>query len=85
MSMAPESGINLTIGAISTNLTNVPDTDGGQFFNPGGTPSVSCSATNTNGAVVVNVVKSPATLPNATAPGTPTGSYGFIRFRARVN
>ncbi|MBW4471443.1 MAG: DUF11 domain-containing protein [Stenomitos rutilans HA7619-LM2] len=84
-STTPESGINLTIGSTSTNLTNVPDSDGGQFFNPGATPSVSCSATNTNGAVVVNVVKSPATLPNATAPGAPNNSYGFIRFRARVN
>ena len=84
-SSTPESGINLTIGATSTNLTNVPDADGGQFFNSGGTPSVSCSAANTNGAVVVNVVKSPANLPNATAPGTPTNSYGFIRFRAKVN
>lgn len=81
----PELGINLTIGSISTNLTNVPDADGGQFFNPGATPSVSCSAANSNGAVVVNVVKSPASLPNATAPGTPNNSYGFIRFRARVN
>jgi uncharacterized repeat protein (TIGR01451 family) len=84
-SSTPESGLNLTIGATSTNLTNVPDADGGQFFNPGGTPSVSCSAANTNGAVVVNVVKSPANLPNATAPGTPTNSYGLIRFRARVH
>ncbi|XGV98439.1 MAG: DUF11 domain-containing protein [Leptolyngbya sp. BL-A-14] len=81
----PESGINLTIGSTSTNLTNVPDSDEGQFFNAGATPSVSCSTTNTNGAVVVNVVKSPANLPNATAPGTPSNSYGFIRFRARVN
>ncbi|MBW4693322.1 MAG: DUF11 domain-containing protein [Lyngbya sp. HA4199-MV5] len=84
-SSSPESGINLTIGATTTNLTNVPDVDGGEFFNPGATPSIACSATNTNGAVVVNVVKSPATLPNATAPGTPSNSYGFIRFRARVN
>ena len=84
-SSVPESGINLTIGSTSTNLTNVPDADGGQFFNPGGKPSVSCSGTNTNGAVVVNVVKSPANLPSATAPGTPTNSYGFIRFRAKVN
>ena len=84
-SSTPESGINLTLGSTSTDLTNVPDTDGGQFFNPGGTPSVTCSATNTNGAVVVTIVKSPANLPSATAPGTPSGSYGFIRFRARVN
>ena len=84
-SSTPESGINLTIGPTSTNLTNVPDSDGGQFFNPGATPSVSCAAANTNGAVVVNVVKSPTTLPNATAPGTPNNSYGFMRFRAKVN
>jgi uncharacterized repeat protein (TIGR01451 family) len=84
-SSTPESGINLTIGPTSTNLTNVPDSDQGQFFNPGATPSVSCSTANTNGAVVVNVVKSPAVLPNATAPGTPNNSYGFIRFRAKVN
>jgi uncharacterized repeat protein (TIGR01451 family) len=84
-SSLPESGINLAIGATSTNLTNVPDADGGQFFNPGAVPSVACSAANTNGAVVVNVVKSPTTLPNATAPGTPNNSYGFIRFRVRIN
>ncbi|MEP1059936.1 MULTISPECIES: DUF7507 domain-containing protein [Cyanophyceae] len=84
-STVPVSGINLTIGAIPTNLTNVPDADGGQFFNPGAVPSVACSAANTNGAVVVNVVKSPANLPNATAPGTPNNSYGFIRFRVKIN
>ncbi|MCL6435478.1 MAG: DUF11 domain-containing protein [Leptolyngbyaceae cyanobacterium HOT.MB2.61] len=84
-SSAPESGIRLAIGPTITDLTNVPDTDSGQFFNPGSTPSVSCSAANTNGAVVVSVVRSPATLPNATAPGTPNNSYGFIRFRVRVN
>ncbi|UBF29979.1 DUF11 domain-containing protein (plasmid) [Kovacikia minuta CCNUW1] len=49
-SSSPESGINLAIGATSTNLTNVPDSDGGQFFNVGATPSVSCSAANTNGS-----------------------------------
>ena len=35
---------------------------------------------NTNGAVVVGIDE----IPNATAPGTPTNSYGFIRFRAKV-
>ena len=35
---------------------------------------------NDNGAVVVEI----DTLPEATAPGTPVNSYGFIRFRARV-
>jgi hypothetical protein len=67
-------------------LTNANDSpDRGQFFAPGTTPPASYSGANTNGAVVVKVVTSPTTLPNAIAPGNPTNSYGFIRFRARVN
>lgn len=65
-------------------LTNVADADRGQFFTPGTVPAGLCASGATNGAVVVNVVTNPTTLPNATAPGTPTNSYGFIRFRARV-
>lgn len=83
-SSTPESGISLSLGTTATNLTNVPDGDGGEYFVPGAIPAVSCSTGNTNGAVMVRVVQSPANLPNATAPGTPN-SYGFIRFRARVN
>lgn len=83
-SSAPESGVVLAIGPAITNLTNVPDVDGGEYFVPGATPSATCSAANTNGAVVVNIVKSPTTLPNATAAGVPANSYGFIRFRTRV-
>jgi uncharacterized repeat protein (TIGR01451 family) len=67
-------------------LTNVADSDRGQFFAPGTTLPTACpSSNNTNGAVVVNPVKSPNILPRATAPGTPTNSYGFIRFRVKVN
>jgi uncharacterized repeat protein (TIGR01451 family) len=84
-SSSPESGINLTLGSTSTNLTNVPDGDAGHFLNPGAIPAMTCSAANTNGAVMVEIVKSPVTLPNATAPGTPTNSYGFIRFKVRIN
>ncbi|MBW4575193.1 MAG: DUF11 domain-containing protein [Aphanothece sp. CMT-3BRIN-NPC111] len=63
-------------------LTSIADApDRGQFFPGGTTPSTSCSGSNTNGAVVVNV----GTLPNATAAGTPANSYGFMRFRAKVN
>jgi len=82
-SSTPESGIALSIGTTTTNLTNVPDADGGEYFVPGAVPTVTCSAANTNGSVVVRIVQSPMTLPNASAPGTPN-SYGFIRFRARV-
>ncbi len=66
-------------------LTNVPDPDRGQFFAPRITPPTACSGSNNNGAVVVNVVTNPTTLPKATAPGTPSNSYGFVRFRVRVN
>jgi fimbrial isopeptide formation D2 family protein/uncharacterized repeat protein (TIGR01451 family) len=64
-------------------LTGVGDADGGEFFAAGTTPSTTCTAANTNGAVVV-VVGDATGIPKATAPGTPTGSYGFFRFRARV-
>ncbi|WYL97269.1 MAG: hypothetical protein HEQ35_28845 [Gloeotrichia echinulata IR180] len=92
-----DSGIALTIGSTTQYLTNVADPpDRGQYFPPGITPpsSFKCSAPNTNGAVVVNIVTktTPATdapqpneiLPNATSAGTPSNSYGFIRFRAQV-
>jgi hypothetical protein len=67
-------------------LTGVGDGDGGTFFAAGATPSTTCTAANTNGAVVVVVGGTTAAtgIPKATAPGTPTGSYGFFRFRARV-
>jgi uncharacterized repeat protein (TIGR01451 family) len=91
-----DSGIALTIGSTTKYLTNVVDApDRGQYFPAGMTPpsSFKCSAVNTNGAVLVNIVSktTPSTtpsqpdeiLPNATTPGTPN-SYGFIRFRAKV-
>ncbi|MGJ5672308.1 MAG: SdrD B-like domain-containing protein [Nostochopsis sp.] len=66
-------------------LSNIKDGDFAQYFPPGEDPktvypSVNCSGANTNGAIVVNL----RDLPNATAPGTPTNSYGFIRFWGRV-
>ncbi|NJN14004.1 MAG: hypothetical protein HC815_41485, partial [Richelia sp. RM1_1_1] len=66
-------------------LTNVKDGDAAQYFPPGVEPStvypnIKCDGTNTNGAVVVNLQN----LPNATAPGTPNTSYGYIRFRGKV-
>ncbi|MFW6359216.1 MAG: isopeptide-forming domain-containing fimbrial protein, partial [Chroococcales cyanobacterium] len=77
-------------------LTNVADGDRGQFYLPGTEAPATCNSAsgftlplspgnNNQGAVVVNVVTSPTTLPKAVSPGNPTNSYGFIRFRARVN
>ena len=73
-------------GASLLRLTGVGDADGGEFFAAGTTPSTTCTAANTNGAVVVVVGGTTAAtgIPKATAPGTPTGSYGFFRFRAKV-
>jgi trimeric autotransporter adhesin len=79
-----DSGIALTIGSSSFYLSNAKDTDRGEFFLADTTPSGTCSGANDNGAVVVDIVKGANTLPNATAPGTPTNSYGLIRFRALV-
>ncbi|MEO1619824.1 MAG: DUF11 domain-containing protein, partial [Cyanobacteria bacterium J06632_3] len=78
-------------------LTNANDGDeipdsggdngvGGYYFPPGIEPSttfpgISCSGTNDNGAIVVDL----SDIPNATGDGTPTDSYGFIRFRAVVD
>lgn len=83
-------------------LTNVGDGDRGRYYPPDdpNTPSTckvldnagnaiaSGAAANTNGAVVVDVVKGTGAanqLPPATAAGDPANSYGFIRFRAKVD
>lgn len=78
-------------------LSNLIGDDEGNFYSPGSNlPQNLCKKTdpndsnsliavnsgseNINGAIIVNI----DTLPVATAPGFPTNSYGFIRFRARV-
>lgn len=88
----PEADRGVALGLSSTSfptaptayLSNVQDGDRAQFFPPGTTSPVSCSGMNRNGAVVINVVTSPSSLPPATATNIPPSSYGFIRFRARV-
>ncbi len=77
-------GIELTIDSTTVYLSNANDApDRGQFFAPGtsapcGTNGASIIAPN--GAVTVQLNN----LPNATTKGTPN-SFGFIRFRAKVN
>jgi uncharacterized repeat protein (TIGR01451 family) len=78
------NGIQLSVGSTLTTLSNVPDGDRGEFFVPNSTPPINCSGANTNGAVMVKVVDGVLTLPNATSPGTPNNSYGFVRFRAKT-
>ena len=85
-----DSGIVLGLGTgaseiAQSSLTNEIDGDGGYYCPPGEDPTatfpnLNCGGANTNGAVVVNL----GDLPNAASSGAPNGSYGFIRFRARV-
>ena len=80
-----DRGIIWQYNNIIQSLTNVKDGDAGQYFAPGVDPKtvypdIDCGGDNTNGAVVVNL----GDIPNATAPGVPTNSYGFVRFRGQV-
>ena len=80
----PESMVLFTNSSTS-NLTDTDiDTDGGELLVAGDNTGVPCPGSNTNGTVLVNLAPSPALLPNATGPGTPTDAFGFIRFRATV-
>ena len=63
-----------TVGNPPTNLCQKVDSAGNIISVGAG------AAPNINGAVVVEI----ESLPEATAPGTPDNSYGFIRFRAKV-
>ncbi|BAY22802.1 hypothetical protein NIES2100_25660 [Calothrix sp. NIES-2100] len=91
---ATGTDLGIALGWSSTSLPTTPtqrmssdntDGDRGQFFSANsGTGGATCSATNTNGAVVVKVVSGANAIPKATVSGTPTNSYGFIRFRAKV-
>ncbi|HEY9748145.1 MAG TPA: hypothetical protein V6C63_05685 [Allocoleopsis sp.] len=86
-------GMAASINNTQLSYTNAGDGDGGQFYpsgnlvpvTAGGTSPQPCPATNVstngNGAIVVNL----GTILKATAPGSPAGSYGFVRFKAKVN
>ncbi|PMB23448.1 hypothetical protein CEN46_10285 [Fischerella thermalis CCMEE 5318] len=80
-----DRGIVWQYNGNTESLTNIKDGDVAQYFPPREDPTdvyptVDCGGENTNGAIVVNL----GDLPKATASGTPTNSYGFIRFRGRV-
>lgn len=72
--------LQLAIGTGSpTSITDsLADSDGG--FYSTGFPTACTGTNNSQGAVVVNV----GSVLGATGAGTPTGSYGFIRFQVRV-
>ncbi|MEH2253185.1 lamin tail domain-containing protein [Nostoc sp.] len=74
-----DQGIALAIGSSSPTvyLTNVDDADRGRFYATNEVAPLYCGA-NTNGAVVVNITRSPD-LPNLVKD-----FYGFVRFRSKV-
>jgi trimeric autotransporter adhesin len=81
-----DRGVVVNLGGTDLAYTNVADGDIAQYFPPNSDPTavypnVNCGGANTNGAIVVNL----GSVPHATAPGTPANSYGYIRFRAKVN
>ncbi len=81
-------GIALAVGANTPTvyLSNVADADRGRFYPANDSATPSYCGININGAVVVNITRSPdlPNLPKATGSGTPANSYGFVRFRAKV-
>lgn len=83
-----DQGIALAVGSTTPTayLSNVADSDRGYFYSANDAATPSQCGTNTNGAVTVDITRSPIlpNLPPATGSGTPANSYGFIRFRAKV-
>lgn len=90
-------GILVQYNGQTLSYTNDADGDTAAFYPPGTTLPAVCGGVLTNnptGAVVVNLgtgatsngsTNLGGTVPNATAPGTPATSFGFVRFRAKVN
>ncbi|MEL6260619.1 MAG: hypothetical protein AAFR12_06085 [Cyanobacteria bacterium J06626_6] len=72
---------------IADSSGSVDDGVGGYYFPPTVDPSaalgvtINCGGPNDNGVIVVDL----SDLPNATEPGTPLNSFGFIRFRTVVD
>ncbi len=67
-------------GVAPVKVTNSFDGDRGQLYTSG-FPGACKGTNNSRGAVVVNM----GTVPNATGSGTPANSYGFIRFKAKID
>jgi uncharacterized repeat protein (TIGR01451 family) len=83
--LAGDRGILSLINNITASFTNIADGDDARYFPPGSSPTslypnINCGGSNDNGAIVVRL----GNLPQADTPGTPSNSYGWIRFRGRV-
>lgn len=78
----PDSLLISQGGAVLSGLTDVDSDDDGEFFNSAAALAAPCTGVNTGGGVYVRV---PGTLENAVSSGSPTSSYGFIRFSVTVD
>jgi uncharacterized repeat protein (TIGR01451 family) len=89
--MQVQKGINTPL-----TLTNLSDSDGGQFIAATGTAlptncnSVAGAPNNDYGALILDLVTNPGspnltTLPAKTSQGNPNDSFGFWRFITKVN
>ncbi|MEL6972981.1 MAG: GEVED domain-containing protein, partial [Bacteroidota bacterium] len=64
-------------------LSDAADADDGENFAFGATPGAPCPAVgNTDGGIFVRI---PGTADNATGPGAPASSFGYIQFTVRVD
>ncbi len=86
-----DRGIAVSYAGNYQSYTNLNDGDTAQYFAPQATLPAACgTAANTTGAVVINLGTGATnalggTIPPAIAPNNPTNSYGFVRFKAKVN
>ncbi len=80
-----DRGILVSHNGDNFTYTNIGGDDTARFYPPDSGLPPACNLllgqTEHNGAIVVNL----GDLPSATAPGSPVTSYGFIRFRAKVD
>jgi uncharacterized repeat protein (TIGR01451 family) len=78
---AADRGIVVFKDNTMNSYTNLADGDIARYYPPNEPLPDSCgSGANSNGAIVVNL----GTIPNATAPGLPIDSRGYVRFRVRT-
>jgi uncharacterized repeat protein (TIGR01451 family) len=73
-------GIQVLLNGTVSTYTNGQDADAGSFYPPGSSLPPACgTAPNQSGAVVVQLGNLPAAQTN------PTGAYGYVRFRVKVD
>ncbi|BBC26411.1 beta strand repeat-containing protein [Pseudanabaena sp. ABRG5-3] len=84
----PDPANSTLVPSVKVALTNANDGDLGKFLAANTAeplaPSPCNLATNSQGAILVKFGASP-TIPFATSSGTPQSSYGFVRFKVKVD